>query len=286
MLLSYNTWSMPTVPIAEAIKYCAQVGYDSMELAICPGWPTDAALLDRRGRREVQQLFVDNGIALAGLTGNTAIMGPQSWSESFETLKMYLDFAAEIQRPGESLAVSTTAGSTRGADPGLGWRRDREELVERFGEVAGYATSVHALVAIEPHVYSTLRRPEQARWLIEQVGLPSLRVNLDISHGDVQGIPSSVAVGEVADYLVGTEVKDQRGKYPDFEFLVPGEGTFDYVEFLEALKRAGFTGSVSVEVGKVRQAVHGFDPLQAAVAAYAVLSRAFEEAGIDRRESG
>lgn len=282
MLLSYNTWSMPSVPLARAVEHCASLGFDSMELTICPGWPTDASLLDAEARRRVRRMFDESGLALSGFTGNTAVVDEDSWATNRATLQRYLDFAAELQHPGEVLAVSTTSGGYRNQERTLTWDVAKSVLVDRFGELADYAAKGGTCIAIEPHVMAVLRRPEHARWLVEQVESASLRVNLDISHMDVQGISPEEAVSCLASHIVGTEVKDQRGTYPDFDFLIPGEGTFDYIRFLNTLKEAGYSGSVSVEVAKARQARQGYDALEAATKAYAVLAKAFRDAGVSR----
>ena len=38
-------------------------------------------------------------------------------------------------------------------------------------------------------------------------------------------------------YAVHTDLKDQRGRYPNHEFLVPGEGDFHYARYLTAMER-------------------------------------------------
>src|SRR5580692_5799246 len=50
MLLGYNSWSMPTLDIDTTVRHLAKLGYDSMELTICPGWPTEALGLDAMER--------------------------------------------------------------------------------------------------------------------------------------------------------------------------------------------------------------------------------------------
>ena len=45
MKLSFSTWGMQTTPIDEAVRHCAALGFDGLELTVVPGWPTDAATL-------------------------------------------------------------------------------------------------------------------------------------------------------------------------------------------------------------------------------------------------
>ena len=106
--------------------------------------------------------------------------------------------------------------------------------------------------------------------------------NLDISHFAVQGVPTADAVEALAPVAIASEVKDQRGVVPDFKFLIPGEGDFDYVDFIGRMARAGYDGSISVEISVLRQRLPGYDPYEAARKSYEVLSSAFEVAGVKR----
>ena len=38
MRLGYTTWSMQSVPAEEAIPLLRQIGFDSVELTVVPGW--------------------------------------------------------------------------------------------------------------------------------------------------------------------------------------------------------------------------------------------------------
>jgi sugar phosphate isomerase/epimerase len=274
---------MPTLGIDETVAHLARLGYDSLELTICPGWPTEATKLDRLERRRIKTLITDNGLHLTGCTGNTPVLvEADAWAAARRQLEGYLDFIAEMQRPNECLYLATTSGLPKGADPATAWEGCRHLLVERFGELGECAAERGVIMHLEPHVMTAVRRAEDTLWLLDQVALPSLRLSLDISHFEVQGISFREVVSRLAGRFGAVEVKDERGIYPDFQFLIPGEGEMDYVGFLRALAGAGYNGCVSVEVSVMRQAIAGYDPLAAATASYRVLSGAFAEAGVIR----
>ena len=73
-----------------------------------------------------------------------------------------------------------------------------------------------------------------------------------------------------------------EGIAPDFEFLIPGEGTFDYVDYLKQMQAHGYDGFITAEVSFMVQAREDYDPLAAATLSYETLSNAFTEAGIER----
>src|SRR3954452_18118545 len=112
MRLSHSTWGMPQVPIDLAVAHCAELGFDGLEMTVIPGWATDAATLDRAERRRIRRLYDDHSLELCGLSGNVPLLVDDS-EESTSNLarfKSYLDLAAELQRPGERLIVTTTSG--------------------------------------------------------------------------------------------------------------------------------------------------------------------------------
>lgn len=279
MLLSYSTWGMPKVPIDVAVAHCARLGFDGLELTVIPRWITDAANLDAAERRRIRALYDDHGLDLCGLAGNTPLLAGDADEQAANLARFrgYLDLAAELQHPGERLTVTTTSGG----EPG-DWDGIKHRLVDRFGELAAYAERQGVVVGAEPHVNTALHLPEQAIWLVEQVNSPALTIHFDISHFNVQGLDMEEVVAQVAPHSVHTHVKDERGVVPDFEFLIPGEGDCDYVRYLKAMDRAGYTGHIVVEISVMVQRRPDYDPLAAAEQSYRVLARAFEEAGIER----
>jgi sugar phosphate isomerase/epimerase len=282
MLLSFSTWGMQKTPIDVAVAHCAALGFDGLELTVIPRWPTDAATMDAAERKRIRALYDDHRIALCGLSGNTPLLKGDATERAgnVATFKTYLDLAAELQRPGERLSVSTTSAGEPGS-----WETVKNELVELFGNAAAYAESAGVVVGAEPHVSNALHTPEQAIWLVQQVNSPALGIHFDISHFNVQGMEMEAAVAQLVPYTVHTHVKDERGIAPNHEFLIPGEGEMDYVAYLKAMDRAGWTEHITVEISLMVQARPDFDALAAATQSYRVLSKAFEEAGIAREKA-
>ena len=279
ILLSHSTWGMPTVPIDLAVAHCAALGFDGLEMSVTPRFTTDAAKLDTAERRRIRKLYDDHNLILCGLSGATPLITStdEAAAEHLNRVKSYLDLAAELQKPGETLSVSTVSGGTE-----EGWDEQKGQLVERYGALAAYAEQTGTLIGMEPHIGAALHLPEQALWLIDQIGSPALRVHLDISHFNIRGLDMEETIAKLAPHAAHTHVKDERGRAPDHEFLIPGEGEMDYVRFLKAMERAGYNGHIATEISVVVQNRPDYDPLAAATQSYQVLARAFEEAGLSR----
>jgi sugar phosphate isomerase/epimerase len=279
VFLSFSTWGMPRVPIDLAVKHCAALGFDGLELTVIPGWATDAAGLTEAERRRIRRLYDDHGLALCGLSGNRSLLDPDpaERDRNLALLRGYLDLAAELQKPGEHLTVSTTSGGSP-----EDWETAKASLVERLGQLAEHAASAGVMIGVEPHVGAALHRPEDALWLLRQIDSPGLTIHFDISHFNVQGIAMEPVIAQLAPHSRHTHVKDERGIAPNHEFLIPGEGEMDYVRYLRAMDSAGYDGHIVVEISLMVQHRPDYDPLAAATQSYRVLSRAFDEVGIVR----
>ncbi|MGI8856147.1 MAG: sugar phosphate isomerase/epimerase family protein [Thermomicrobiales bacterium] len=279
MMLSFSTWGMQKTPIDVAVKHCAALGFDGLELTVIPRWPTDAATMDAAERTRIRKLYDDHQIALCGLSGNTPLLKGEQGDRTgnVETFATYLDLAAELQHPGERLSVSTTSAGEPGS-----WEAVKHELVDLYGQVAAHAERAGVIVGAEPHVSNALCTPEQAIWLVQQINSPAFGIHFDISHFNVQGMDMEAAVTQLVPYTVHTHVKDERGIAPNHEFLIPGEGDMDYVGYLKAMDRAGWHDHITVEISLMVQSRPDFDALAAATQSYQVLAQAFRDAGIDR----
>ena len=155
-------------------------------------------------------------------------------------------------------------------------------MVDRLGELIDYATDCQVIIALEPHIGVMIETPQQICELIETVNSPYLRANFDISHFEILGLPMSETIPLMVPQTVHTHVKDQRGLHPNFEFLIPGEGEFDYVTYLQTMSEYGYQGFITVEVSMMVQRRANYDPLLAATQSYYTLSQAFVTANIQR----
>ncbi len=279
MKLGYSTWGMPTVPVDEAFAHLAQLGFDGVELTVIPGYTTELERLDGAERKRIKQLLQRHRLDLPAIASHSSLLSedPVAHRENMARLKGAIDLAVDLTQGDAVPAVNTTPGSRTEV-----WSQILGLLVERTRELVDYAESRGVTIAMEPHVGAVIDKPEKMLQLLELVNSPFLKVNFDISHFDIQGIGIEESVSKLAPRSVHTHVKDQRGRVPNYEFLIPGEGTFDYVIYLKAMQAHGYKGYITVEVSIMVQRRPGYDPFAAATLSYQTMSRAFAEAGIAR----
>ena len=279
MKIGYSTWGMPTVPVDTAISHIADLGFDGIELTIIPRFTTELSTLDAAERKRIASLLKQHNLALPAIAAHSSLLetDPDAHEKNMWRLKGGVDLAVELAQGDELPAVNTTTGGKPEE-----WEIKKDFLAERVGELVDYGASQGVTIAMEPHIGAIIDTPEKVLELLEIVNSPYLKVNFDISHFDIIGIPTEETVSALAPVSAHTHVKDQRGIAPDFEFLIPGEGTFDYVGYLKAMQAHGYDGFITAEVSFMVQARENYDPLAAATLSYETLSKAFVEAGIAR----
>ncbi|MBM3262462.1 MAG: sugar phosphate isomerase/epimerase [candidate division Zixibacteria bacterium] len=277
MKTGYSTWGMPKVPLDTAIPHLARTGYAGVEITVIPGYTSELSTLTPDVRRHIRDLFTEHGLEMPAIAAHTSLLETdrERHAANMDRLRASVDLAVELTLGDTPPCIDTTPGA-RPED----WKEVRNRLVEETGALIEYAAERGVVIAMEPHVGCCLCTVERTLWLLEQLPSPYLKLNFDISHFDVAGVSTQESVAALAPHTVHTHVKDQRGKVPDFEFLVPGEGTFDYVEYLKAMQTAGYDGYITVEVSVMVQRRPDYDPLASADLAYRTLSAAFEKAGM------
>jgi sugar phosphate isomerase/epimerase len=279
MKIGYSTWGMPKLGIDVALAHLADLGFTGVEPTILPGWSTELDTLDADERRRIRGLFDAYHLDMPAVAGHVGILenDATALAANMNRLCRSLDLCAEWAGAAGPPALDTVLGGHPEE-----WEARRQEAVDRLGELVDYAGPRGVVVALEAHVGSALDTPEKAVWLVTTVGSPYLKLNFDISHFEVLGIATESSVAALAPHAAHTHVKDQRGLAPDFEFLIPGEGAFDFTRYLRAMDRAGYQGYITAEVSMMCQRRPDFDPLAAADLTWRTLDRAFTEAGLAR----
>lgn len=279
MKLGYSTWGMPTVSIDVILEHLAQLGFDGVEIGVLPGFTTAVNKLDNHERRRILQLLKKHNLTLSAISSYLSMMEPEAETHARHLAQVQgaIDLAIEWPQDGKPPIVITGIGGKPGQ-----LEKFQGQLVDRLGELGEYAQTRGVTVALEPHIGAAIETPDQMVAFMGLIQSPAIRVNFDISHFNILGIPIEESVTKMLPYTAHTHVKDEQGRYPDYEYLIPGEGEFDYVRYLKAMHAQGYQGFISVEISKMVQRRPNYDPLAAATQSYQIVSQAFVEAGLER----
>jgi sugar phosphate isomerase/epimerase len=277
MRLGFSGWAMRELPVEQQIAIVREAGYASMALVSGPGFGLDALTADAAERKRIRRLLDDAGLQLSAVCGHASQLEPdaEKRAANADRIRATIDLAADLAEPdGPPCVVSMGYGTPET------YEQDRELLAERFGELARHAVSRGVVIALEPHVGQAFDQPEKIVWLMERIGSPGYRLNLDNSHFECMGRDLDEYIPLLIPYTVHTELKDQRGRYPNHEFLVPGEGDFDYARYLSAMEKVDYDGCVTIEISVMVQRRPGYDPAEVARRSFATLLAAEHASGV------
>jgi len=277
MRLGFSAWAMREMPVDQQIQIVRDAGYASMALVSGPTFGLDAVTADAAERKRIRRLLDAAGLELSAVCGHATQVDPdpETVRANAERIKATIDLATDLTGPeGPPCVVSMGYGKPET------YEQDREVIAERFSVLAEHAVKRGTAIALEPHVGQAFDQPEKVVWLVERINSPGYRCNLDNSHFECMGRDLDEYLPMLMPYSVHTELKDQRGRYPNHEYLVPGEGDFDYARYLTAMDKLGYAGCVTIEISVMVQRRPGYDPAEVARRSFATLTAAEQQSGV------
>ena len=278
MKLGYSTWAMPKIPIDTSIKFLSETGYDGITIATLPQFTTSINNLDMEERKRILNLSKLYSIPITSVMSFTDLM-----EENKENLKENIKFVNDSIDLANDWGTNYLITGIGGKPNELENIKKSEEFIEIISELGLIAKSKGVTIALEPHVDQAVEKPDQLVELINKINMDSVKANFDISHFNVQGVDVSESIEKVLPISVACDVKDERGVVPNWSYVAPGEGEFDYTNYLKIMKKADYKGFITIEISFQVQANPNYDPLKTAKKSYEILDRAFKEANINRK---
>ena len=272
--LGFSLYGMKTLSLADGVKACSQLGYDSVELAVMPGWPGEPKLLSADVRKDLRNRLRDARLSLPAIMENCPL---DSKDEHLDRLKAAAELAHSLA-PDAPPLIETILGGKPDQ-----WEAVRDKFAERLKNWAKVAEREKITICLKAHRFGAANRPAHVRWLLDQVKSERLKAVFDWSHFEQRDMKLADTLKELLPVTRFVHVKDTVLEKGQAKFVLPGEGSTDYVALLEGLKEDGYTGSVCVEVSGMVFGKKDYDPVAAAKKCYAALAPAFEKAGIKRR---
>ncbi|MBW7883213.1 MAG: sugar phosphate isomerase/epimerase [Caldilineaceae bacterium] len=257
MKLSVSMWSVVTavrdgrIDLPGFIEFVARQqenGAEGIELLDYFWRDVDAEL------PAIKQQFTDAGLALAAYSIGNDFFQPDRavWQQQLDSMKRGIDVA--VQLGANTLRVfSGNATPGYSLDDGLSW------IIDGLAAGAEYASANGITLALENHGLMA-GRSDQIRSIIETVGSPALRANLDTGNFLLVNQNPTDAVRELVDLAALVHLKDFRQARPDetehvytgldgtrFAGTVTGEGEVDLPAIIAMLAVAGYDGWLSLE---------------------------------------
>jgi sugar phosphate isomerase/epimerase len=277
--LGFRLYGMPALERGEALRATAELGYDDAELELRPGWKTEPQTLTSAARGELRAIVRSTGLSVPALGENLTLdVSDATHADNLDHLRRAAELAYDLDPARPPLIQTTMGGNT------LEWERRSKHMAERLAAWARVAEECRITLAVKAHAGAAADRPERCLWLLDAVGSPRIRATYDYSHFQVIGLTLAETLAAMLPRAALIHVKDSAGEAPRHKFLLPGEGTIDYTDYFRRLARAGYRGSVQVEVSADVRRKPGYDAVSAARQSYRFLAPLLDGTGVRRQK--
>lgn len=271
--IGFSLYGMRTLPVAEALRVCSETGYECVELPVMADWPCAPEKLSADTRRDIRQQLDNCRLELAALMENLPLaVDGEKHQNNLDRFQRAFDLSRDLA-PNQTPLVETVLGGSPDK-----WSMLKEKFIERLRNWAAVAAEHKAIITIKAHVAGALHLPQDAAELVRTIDSPALQLAFDQSHFQLRDVPMADAWKAMAERTRFIHVKDGRGKPGAFQFLLPGDGTIDYVELFRLLKSSRYSGPVVVEVSGQLSSKPDYDPVAAAKKCWPLLRDAREKA--------
>jgi len=278
MKIAYGTYATPMMPLEEALRMIADIGYDGVELCVSPRHNIMPEDLDSAQRRQLKRMLQELNLGVPSLfmLGSVLTEDEEAHKKRLDLTRQVMELARDLDI-GEPPVISTGIGGRTAM-----WETHRRLLVQLLEDYAELASDEGFILAVEPHVNAMVDRSERAIWLMETLNNPLIRLHFDIVHLYLAREPIAETVHKLVPYTAHTHVTDARILEDRFELVPLGQGELDCVEYVKAMYEAGWTDFITVEVSTMVWSKEDYNPFAVATSSYNTLDNAFKEAGVLR----
>ncbi len=262
---------MKNLAYKEAIPYVGKVGFDSLELCLLPGWPTEPKKLSAANRKEIGTLISDSKLKLTALMEN---LGPSPMTEVSKGLQDRLEqafiLANELGGKHPPVVQTVLGGGV--------WEKVQTLYVDTLGKWTELAAKAKVILAIKPHRSGAMNLPSQAIWLIEQLkNSPWLKMVYDPSHLMFRNLDLVKMLKDSLPHVAHVAIKDAAKRDGKIVFDLAGStNSIDYASLIKVLKEGNYQGDVNCEVSSMVSEKPGYDPLKSAKTCQMNMRKYFE----------
>jgi sugar phosphate isomerase/epimerase len=263
-------WSLVTeaeagrLDVPGFIRYASGLGVEGVEL-LDVFWKEEV-----RDLETARQALAESGLPVSAYAIGNDLVDPDSAGRAaqVESIRHGVDLARELNTD----LLRVFGGSER---PGIDAERGLEWIIGGLAEAAPYAQEQGVVMVLENHgLFSG--KAHLVRRIIETVGSPSLRANLDTGNFLLVNEDPLEAVRELAPLAAYVHLKDMRRVREEesaehtyealdgsrYQGTVIGEGEVDILALIHVLRRAGYDAGaawLSVEFEGVGDARAGLE---------------------------
>jgi sugar phosphate isomerase/epimerase len=238
--ITFSTLACPHWQIETIIAKASEYGYDGIEWRggphghLQPDMPTTT-------RTRLRGQCSDAGLTSLAVTAYTSFVSnsAKERQDNVDELRRYADLAAEIGAHYVRAFLGELPEGTK-RDPGI-----YQNISDCLNAASEYADSVAVKIAVEPHD-DFVRSPTLVP-ILSRVPHPALRVIWDIGNAFAAGEEPAEGFDLLKDRLAYVQVKDGKGRNPDWQLCSVGEGDLPLDQAFELLLAHDFQDAFSIE---------------------------------------
>ena len=268
--IAYSTYGLRSVDPFEAVERVSAIGYEGLEINCGHDWPTAPDRFSADHRKRLKDSFQTAGFPPPVVMNLIHLCAhDENPAEKRALLEATCRLARDLCWVDQPSIVTTTLGKQMEI-----WEISRAAVVSKLRQYIEIAAAHNVILAAEAHVGQELDTPEKARWLVETIDHPNLRLNFDYSHFLVRDIDLQHALNLNAEYAVHAHIKDGRMVDGQVVFALPGDDQLPLEDYLRQMYASGLRIPITVEVSAQIWNAEGYDPWRTAELCFARMDAA------------
>ncbi|MGC8972409.1 MAG: sugar phosphate isomerase/epimerase family protein [bacterium] len=243
MKLSFSTLGCPNWDIKKIVDFARRYGYNGVELRGA-GRQHISLEISPLERREIKNLFEDNGIEICCISAYTRFASPikEERDMNVEALVRYCELAKEM---GSSIVRSFIGDVPKDVSE-LDYMSYIPEALHKVGEKI---ENLGIDVVVETHDYFSTGRLISE--IIKKTKSRNIKALWDVWHPYKSGESPRETLEFLKPYLRHIHIKDAKKLDDSWQLVLPGEGDIPLVEIINLLKEVDYIGYLSFEWEKM-----------------------------------
>ncbi len=235
-----SAWVQANQPTVFGLQKTKEIGFDCVDIFV------DPLEIDIRERRLIKdecdrlQLPI---ISIACVAVGLIDFNPSVQKFHMRRVKHYLDLAYEYQAKNVLLVIGEYIWNREVIPPAEQWQLGVSSVRE-LGEYAA-KLGVEIAIELEPFHHSLLNSVDTMVKFIDDVDVPAVKANIDISHLVLSKVPPE-ELRRLKGKACHVHISDCDGKVHGD--LPPGRGVVPFEPYLQEIKALNIDGTISIEL--------------------------------------
>ena len=235
-----SAWAQAGKGTEFGIRQTKRIGFDTIDIQ------ADPLDLDPAERRLIREAADRSGLPIKSVccvAVGLIDFNPSVQRFSVDRVRKYLDFCKELGAENLLLVLGEYIWERQVIPPAEQWKWGVENT-RRLGEYAR-GLGLEIVMELEPFKLSLVNSIDTMLKFLDDVGLPNVLANCDISHLDLVHAPVD-QVARLKGRIGHVHLSDCDGKVHGD--LPPGRGVTPIKDYLRAIRDTGFDRTVSIEL--------------------------------------